>query len=224
MSSTTTRNPASLSTTLGLALLLSTVLLPSSVVAQDLALKDDSEKLLKIHGALMVVAWGVIFPIGALLAVFRHKVGSSQGGVFSFAPNFYIPHTAFQMLGFVLVVLSMICGARAVWLNWGIANPFKNEFVLNQDIEFYPWNKHVKWGLATLFLLVRTFRRFSNVSSCFVFLRRCCNEWIFAVFAGRPPFFLSSDLIFLTQFFWVNSLISRVFLHITRIIFSYISS
>ena len=145
-----------------LMMMLQLLLLVVSVVnAQDnkIPLKDDSQKLLKLHGSLMVVAWCIVFPLGALLAVFRHKVGKDKP-LFKWAPNFYIPHTIFQMFGLVLVILSMVCAVRAVYLNWGIGNPFKNEFVLNQDIEFYPWNKHVKWGLATLFLLVRDFFRF----------------------------------------------------------------
>jgi hypothetical protein len=47
--------------------------------------------------------------------------------------------------------------ARGCWLFWGIGNPFNNEILLNLDIEHYGWNKHVKWGIATLFLMVRCY-------------------------------------------------------------------
>ena len=84
-------------------------------MAQDLPLKDDVQKLLKLHGALMVVAWGIIFPMGALLAVFRNKVGTGKP-LFSCFPNFYLPHVLFQGIGFLLTVLSVGFAARAVSL------------------------------------------------------------------------------------------------------------
>jgi hypothetical protein len=125
--------------------------------AQDVekvAFVDDAQRLFKVHGSLMILAWCVVFPLGALLAVFRDKVGKGKP-LFSCFPNFYLPHVLFQVLGLLLVVLSMGLAARGCWLVWGIGNPFNNELLINLDIEQYGWNKHVKWGIATLFLMVR---------------------------------------------------------------------
>jgi hypothetical protein len=132
----------------------SLLLLPCQ--AQDdkkVAFVDDAQRLFKAHGALMIIAWCIVFPLGALLAVYRDKVGRGKP-LCSCFPHFYLPHVLFHGLGFLLVVLSMSLAARGCWLFWGIGNPFNNELLLNLDIEQYGWNKHVKWGIATLFLMV----------------------------------------------------------------------
>ena len=108
------------------------------------------------HATLMFVAWLVVFPAGALVAVYRKNIGEN-GGYFRWAPSFYPPHVCFQVFGILLNIASVIMSARASLLFYGTGNPFKFKAILWDSTittKTYPWNLHVKWGFATLALLV----------------------------------------------------------------------
>lgn len=55
-----------------------------------------------VHGALQVVGWGVLLPIGALVA--RHAR--------AFDPAWFYTHIAIQVLGFATVIAGMAVGVN----------------------------------------------------------------------------------------------------------------
>jgi hypothetical protein len=105
------------------------------------------------HGSLMMLAWGVVFPLGALLAVFRKNVGEG-GTIFTKYPSFYLPHLYFQCFGVLLNIIAVILAARANYLEYGTGNPF-DEMNWEFTSALYPRNHHVKWGVSVLIILVR---------------------------------------------------------------------
>jgi hypothetical protein len=107
------------------------------------------------HGTLMFLAWGVIFPLGALVAVYRKHMGyNDDGAIFTWAPNFYLPHFYFQILGLVLNIVAFALAARGSFLEYDTGNPFA-DVLWNYETDLYPWNHHVKWGVSVLSILVR---------------------------------------------------------------------
>ena len=134
-----------------LFLSLSLLLIEASNAADTWA--DPGKNLWIGHATLMFVAWLVVFPAGALIAVYRRNIGEN-GGYFRWAPSFYPPHLYFQGFGILLVIASLIMSARAAFLVYGTGNPFK-PVLWDYTSKLYPWNRHVKWGIATLAILVR---------------------------------------------------------------------
>ena len=121
--------------------------------AEGAGFGDPGKSLWIAHGVLMYLAWGVVFPLGALIAVYRRHVGET-GKVFLKSPSFYPPHFYFQCLGIVMNIAAMILAVRANFLVYETGNPFA-EVNLNSITNFFPSNRHVKMGLATIALLVR---------------------------------------------------------------------
>jgi hypothetical protein len=127
------------------------------------------------HGSLMLLAWGVVFPLGALLAVFRKNVGEG-GNVFTKYQSFYPPHLYFQCFGVLLNIIAVILAARGNYLEYETGNPF-DEVLWDFTSPLYPWNHHVKWGVSVLIILVSEvcifftrFRDFSPLTKCHCFL------------------------------------------------------
>jgi hypothetical protein len=71
---------------------------PAGVVGQSAASKFDRK--VKAHGAIQVFGWGVLLPIGAMVA--RYARG--------FDPAWFYLHATFQMIGFIFVIAGVATG------------------------------------------------------------------------------------------------------------------
>jgi hypothetical protein len=126
----------------------------ASCHAAELEFGEAARPFWIAHGSLMLLAWGVVFPLGALLAVFRKNVGEG-GNVFTKYQSFYPPHLYCQLFGVLLNIIAFILAARGSFLEYGTGNPF-DEILFDYTSPLYPWNRHVKWGIAVLIIMVRT--------------------------------------------------------------------
>lgn len=64
----------------------------------------------KIHGICQVIAFAVLFPLGALIAVFRNQIG----------PGWLKWHIIFQLSASVFVLIAASAIGYAVWKNWNM--------------------------------------------------------------------------------------------------------
>ena len=166
--------PSSSSTSKMMFLLLASLLQANGVQA---AFGDLGRPYWIAHGTLMFLSWGVVFPLGALMAVYRKYVGNqaseSSWAVFRWMPNFYLPHLYFQVTGIVMNIVAFIMAARGCQLEYGTWNPF-DDVLWKFNPAAYPWNHHVKWGVSILILLVSYcfFAYFAYFVSCMFFSTR----------------------------------------------------
>jgi len=152
------------------------LLISSTIASSDAAgFGDAARPYWRAHGALMFLSWAVIFPVGALLAVYRRYVGK-KGKVLRCFPHFYLPHFYFQVLGVVLNVVAVALAWRGSVLEYDTGNPF-DDVLWNYESDRYPWNRHVKWGVTVVFLMVSigepaSHKYFFDLTNTFVLLRR----------------------------------------------------
>jgi len=112
---------------------------------------DAAKPYWRAHGTLMVIAWCVVFPMGALIAVYRDKFGKN-GQFFKNSDSFFAPHRFCQVFGIVLNIIAVGLAARGCYLEYGTGNPF-DEIIWDFEPSLYPWNRHVKWGISVFILL-----------------------------------------------------------------------
>lgn len=85
------------------------------------------EKRVKTHGALQVFGWGVLLPIGAIVARYARE----------YDPAWFYIHATFQIIGFIFIIAGVATGVA-----------------LAKDVEVPGLNGHKGLGLFLLILAI----------------------------------------------------------------------
>ena len=88
-------------------------------------LDDSTASTFRAHGALMLIAWGFLLPLGAIIALYRRH----------FSKSFFPWHRALQVTGFVLSSIAFILAIKGINDAYGAYAEKKG-----QPLSDYSWN------------------------------------------------------------------------------------
>jgi hypothetical protein len=123
--------------------------MPAAINAEA-AFGDQGRRWWIAHGLFMVLAFALLFPYGALIAICRRRIGE-RGRFFRGSVSFYPLHRNFQVFGLLVMFLGLILGAIGSRRVYGTGNPFAAVLwdYTNSSIK---WNRHVKIGVSVLLM------------------------------------------------------------------------
>ena len=124
--------------------------MPAAINAEG-GFGDQGKRWWIAHGLFMMLAFALLFPYGALIAICKRRIGE-RGRFFRGSVSFYPLHRNFQLFGLLVMFLGLILGAVGSRRVYGTGNPFAADLWDFTDSSI-KGNRHVKIGVSVLFMV-----------------------------------------------------------------------